>query len=63
MGKNDTALTLLQQLLDQYAAAGDTAAETMPAAPKILAQDLKARLQPKESAPAAAPAPASAPAG
>ena len=56
MGKNDTALTLLQQLLDQYGSAGDT----LPAAPKILAQDLKARLEPQGAAPAKAPAPATA---
>jgi outer membrane protein assembly factor BamD (BamD/ComL family) len=60
MGKNDTALTLLQQLLDQYASAGDT----LPPAPRILAQDLKIRLQPKtaEPAPAQPPAPAPTPA-
>lgn len=58
IGKNDIALTLLQQLLDQYATAGDT----LPPAPRILAQDLKLRLEPKTAAPAPAQTPPPAPA-
>jgi len=41
MGKNDTALTLVNQLLDQYARQGDT----LPPAPRILADKLKTRLE------------------
>jgi outer membrane protein assembly factor BamD (BamD/ComL family) len=41
MGKNDTALTLVNDLLDRYANAGDT----LPAAPQILAKNLKTRLE------------------
>jgi outer membrane protein assembly factor BamD (BamD/ComL family) len=41
MGKKDTALTLVNELLDQYANAGDT----LPAAPQILAKNLKTRLE------------------
>ncbi len=41
MGKNDTALSLLKTLLDEYAQAGDT----LPPGPQILAQKLKTRLE------------------
>jgi outer membrane protein assembly factor BamD (BamD/ComL family) len=41
MGKNDTALSLVNDLLDRYAKAGDT----LPAAPRVLAEKLKTRLQ------------------
>jgi outer membrane protein assembly factor BamD (BamD/ComL family) len=41
MGKNDTALSLTNSLLDQYTQAGDT----LPQAPQILAQKLKTRLE------------------
>ena len=41
MGKNDTALGLLNVLLDRYAKEGDA----LPPAPRVLAQDLKARLE------------------
>jgi outer membrane protein assembly factor BamD (BamD/ComL family) len=41
MNKNDTALTLLSALLDRYAKEGDA----LPPAPRVLAQDLKARLE------------------
>jgi outer membrane protein assembly factor BamD (BamD/ComL family) len=51
MGKNGTALTLLQQLLDRYGTGGDT----LPPGPRILAQKLKARLEPKGTAPTPAP--------
>lgn len=40
MGRNATALTYLDQLLQQYQAGDDT----LPAAPRILAQKLKDRL-------------------
>jgi len=41
MGKNETALSLIDQLLDQFAKEGDA----LPAAPHLLAQKLKARLE------------------
>ena len=40
MGRNATAVTYLDQLLQQYQAGDDT----LPAAPRILAQKLKDRL-------------------
>ncbi len=40
MGKNDTALTLINALLDRYAKEGDA----LPPAPRVLAEKLKARL-------------------
>ncbi len=50
MKKDDTSLVLLDELLAQYAKEGDA----LPAAPRILAQNLKARIQPKVE-PKAAP--------
>ena len=47
MGQNDLALKLANELLARYAAAGDT----LPAAPQVLAQNLKKRLE-AESPPA-----------
>jgi hypothetical protein len=41
MGRNDTALSLINALLDRYAKEGDT----LPAAPRVLAVKLKARLE------------------
>src|SRR5271169_3066950 len=41
IGKNDTALSLFNDLLDKYAKEGDT----LPPAPRILATKLKARLE------------------
>ena len=41
MGKNETALSLIDQLLDQYGKEGDA----LPPAPHVLAQKLKARLE------------------
>jgi len=41
MGKNDTALSLINALLDRYGKEGDT----LPAAPRVLAVKLKARLE------------------
>ncbi len=41
MGRNDVALSLFNDLLDKYAKEG----ETLPAAPRILATKLKARLE------------------
>ncbi len=43
MKKDDTCLVLLDELLAQYAKEGDA----LPPAPRILAENLKARLQPK----------------
>jgi tetratricopeptide (TPR) repeat protein len=53
MGKNATAMTFLDQLLQQY----QNNTGTLPPAPRILAQDLKDRLSPLV---AAAPAKAAA---
>jgi outer membrane protein assembly factor BamD (BamD/ComL family) len=50
MKKDDTSLVLLDELLAQYAKEGDA----LPPAPRILAENLKARLQPKAE-PKAAP--------
>ena len=50
MKKDETSLLLLDELLAQYAKEGDA----MPAAPRILAENLKTRLQSK-AAPKAAP--------
>jgi outer membrane protein assembly factor BamD (BamD/ComL family) len=41
MGKNETALSLIDKLLDQYGKEGDA----LPPAPFVLAQKLKARLE------------------
>jgi outer membrane protein assembly factor BamD (BamD/ComL family) len=41
MGKNDTALTLINNLLDRYAKEADT----LPPAPRVLAEKLKTRLE------------------
>ena len=41
MGKNETALSLINQLLDQYGKEGDA----LPPAPLLLAQKLKTRLE------------------
>jgi outer membrane protein assembly factor BamD (BamD/ComL family) len=41
MGKNETALSLVDQLLDKYGKEGDA----LPPAPRVLAQKLKARLE------------------
>jgi outer membrane protein assembly factor BamD (BamD/ComL family) len=41
MGKNDIALTMFNQILDRYAKEGDS----LPPAPQILAQKLKAELE------------------
>jgi outer membrane protein assembly factor BamD (BamD/ComL family) len=41
MGKNETALSLIDQLIDQYAKEG----AVLPPAPLVLAQKLKARLE------------------
>jgi outer membrane protein assembly factor BamD (BamD/ComL family) len=41
MGKNDTALSLVNELLDRYAKEGDA----LPAAPRVLAEKLKTRLE------------------
>lgn len=41
MGKNETALSLIDQLLDQYAKEGGA----LPPAPLVVAQKLKARLE------------------
>jgi len=41
MGKNDTALSLLKDLLDRYAKEGDA----LPAAPRVLAERLSTRLE------------------
>jgi outer membrane protein assembly factor BamD (BamD/ComL family) len=50
MKKDDTALVLLDELLAQYTKEGDA----LPAAPRILAENLKTRLQSK-AAPKTAP--------
>jgi outer membrane protein assembly factor BamD (BamD/ComL family) len=41
MGKNDTALSLINDLLDKYAKEGDA----LPPAPRVLATKLKPRLE------------------
>ena len=41
MGKNETALSLIDQLLDRYGKEGDA----LPPAPHVLAQKLKTRLE------------------
>jgi len=53
MGKNSTAMTMMKDLLARY----DTAGDTLPPGPKILAQKLIDRLSPA-AAPAAAAEPA-----
>ncbi|HEY9594391.1 MAG TPA: tetratricopeptide repeat protein [Spirochaetia bacterium] len=40
-GKNDTALTLINELLDRYQREGSS----LPPAPRVLAQNLKTRLE------------------